>query len=266
MTDSLLVAEATSESLPKVGRDLSLTSSKLQVWHWERRAIVYVRQSSPQQVRDNHQDFPPAFASSSEVSSSGGLVVNLRDPVVDCGSILLSGDNGLEPSPIALVDGAYVAFWDYVDPGQQQSSTLPVRLPRVELRWRLAARDDVERSPSCGAFGNACKPLFSQRHCSVKTAEITSNRTTGRTHGVRSSADRTDSPYVNRGRPVRLAGSPLTKAPRSMSSSSLRTGLVPVENAPKPESFSTSPCALRFPVLLSASDEQGTSRCGFPPS
>ena len=62
MTDSLLVAEATSESLPKVGRDLSLTSSKLQVWHWERRAIVYVRQSSPQQVRDNRESKARQYA------------------------------------------------------------------------------------------------------------------------------------------------------------------------------------------------------------
>lgn len=62
MTDSLLVDEAIPEALPRVGRDLSLASPKLQDCHWERRAIVYVRQSSPKQVRDNRESKARQYA------------------------------------------------------------------------------------------------------------------------------------------------------------------------------------------------------------
>ncbi|HWL07323.1 MAG TPA: hypothetical protein VNQ76_02815, partial [Planctomicrobium sp.] len=33
----------------------TLISSKLQPWHWERMAIVYVRQSTPRQVQENRE-------------------------------------------------------------------------------------------------------------------------------------------------------------------------------------------------------------------
>ncbi len=54
MNDLALVATSDSELASAVGRaPCSLTSPKLQPWHWERRAVVYVRQSSPRQVQEN---------------------------------------------------------------------------------------------------------------------------------------------------------------------------------------------------------------------
>lgn len=75
----------------------------------------------------NYQELSPEASSS--LSNSGSSTSGLGDlaPVLDCASVLLSGRNGLEPSPIAIVDGAYVAFWDYIDPGQPHSSSRPAR-------------------------------------------------------------------------------------------------------------------------------------------
>lgn len=85
-------------------------------------------------VVPHHQVFPEALSASSEVlvSSSGGFEeVDLLAPVLQCEAILLSGDNGLEPSPIAVRGGAYVGFWDYLDPGQNATMRLRVRVPFV---------------------------------------------------------------------------------------------------------------------------------------
>lgn len=62
MTDlALSVAGASPAS--KVGRDpTSLISTKLQPWHQERLAIVYVRQSSPQQVLENRESTARQYA------------------------------------------------------------------------------------------------------------------------------------------------------------------------------------------------------------
>ena len=63
MNDLALVADAVSEPAPTVGRALcTLTSSKLQPWHWDRQAIVYVRQSSPQQVQENRESTARQYA------------------------------------------------------------------------------------------------------------------------------------------------------------------------------------------------------------
>ena len=70
-------------------------------------------------VTVNNQKFPP------------DLPADALAPTVDCGSVLLSGDRGLEPSPIALVDGAYVGFWDYVDPGQTATMRLRISVPYI---------------------------------------------------------------------------------------------------------------------------------------
>ena len=39
-----------------------LTSPKLQPWHLERKAIVYVRQSTPQQVLENRESTERQYA------------------------------------------------------------------------------------------------------------------------------------------------------------------------------------------------------------
>ncbi len=70
-------------------------------------------------VTVNNQKFPP------------DLPAAALAPTVDCGSVLLSGDRGLEPSPIAVVDGAYVGFWDYVDPGQTATMRLRISVPYI---------------------------------------------------------------------------------------------------------------------------------------
>lgn len=75
-------------------------------------------------VTINHQD-----GLSSSSSLGGGP--DPFAPVVDRESVMLSGDNGLEPSPIAIVDGAYVAFWDYIEPGQTAILRMRVQVPFV---------------------------------------------------------------------------------------------------------------------------------------
>ena len=62
MTDPALLIDAAAGP-PNVGRELiSLTSTKLQPWHRERQAIVYVRQSSPQQVLENRESTARQYA------------------------------------------------------------------------------------------------------------------------------------------------------------------------------------------------------------
>ncbi len=46
--------------------DPSLLSSKLQPWHWERQAVVDVRQSSPQQVLENRESMARQYVWSIE--------------------------------------------------------------------------------------------------------------------------------------------------------------------------------------------------------
>ena len=63
MNDIQLLTDGVSESAPAVRRALcSLTSRKLQPWHWDRQAIVYVRQSSPQQVQENRESTARQYA------------------------------------------------------------------------------------------------------------------------------------------------------------------------------------------------------------
>jgi hypothetical protein len=63
MNDFTLVADGASESTPTVHRaSCSLTTPKLQPWHWGRQAIVYVRQSSPQQVQENRESTARQYA------------------------------------------------------------------------------------------------------------------------------------------------------------------------------------------------------------
>jgi len=63
MTDLALVADVAAEPASNVGRELSsLTSTKLQPWHRERQVIVYVRQSSPQQVLENRESTARQYA------------------------------------------------------------------------------------------------------------------------------------------------------------------------------------------------------------
>jgi DNA invertase Pin-like site-specific DNA recombinase len=63
MNDLALVAEGVSDLAPTVGRTpCSLTSPKLQPWHWDRQAVVYVRQSSPQQVQENRESTARQYA------------------------------------------------------------------------------------------------------------------------------------------------------------------------------------------------------------
>ena len=62
MNDLSLVTEAVPKPSPSIGYELSLTSPKLQPWHRERQAIVYVRQSSPQQVLENRESTARQYA------------------------------------------------------------------------------------------------------------------------------------------------------------------------------------------------------------
>lgn len=63
MNDRTLVVEGVSNLAPIVGRaPCSLTSPKLQPWHWDRQAVVYVRQSSPQQVQENRESTARQYA------------------------------------------------------------------------------------------------------------------------------------------------------------------------------------------------------------
>jgi len=63
MNDLTLVADGASESAPGIRRaSCSLSSPKLQPWHWDRQAIVYVRQSSPQQVQENRESTARQYA------------------------------------------------------------------------------------------------------------------------------------------------------------------------------------------------------------
>ncbi len=61
MNSSSLTPEVIPE--PNTKRELStLLSPKLQPCHWERQAIVYVRQSSPQQVLENRESTARQYA------------------------------------------------------------------------------------------------------------------------------------------------------------------------------------------------------------
>lgn len=63
MNDLTLVTDGVSKSAPPITRtSCSLTSPKLQPWHWDRQAIVYVRQSSPQQVLENRESTARQYA------------------------------------------------------------------------------------------------------------------------------------------------------------------------------------------------------------
>lgn len=58
-----VLAKSTAKSQLILGREpVSLISTKLQPWHWERQAIVYVRQSSPQQVLENRESTARQYA------------------------------------------------------------------------------------------------------------------------------------------------------------------------------------------------------------
>jgi DNA invertase Pin-like site-specific DNA recombinase len=58
-----VLARSTADSQLTLGRGpASLISTKLQPWHWERQAIVYVRQSSPQQVLENRESTARQYA------------------------------------------------------------------------------------------------------------------------------------------------------------------------------------------------------------
>lgn len=63
MNELALIASSDSEPPPTVSRtSCLLTSPKLQPWHWDRQAIVYVRQSSPQQVQENRESTARQYA------------------------------------------------------------------------------------------------------------------------------------------------------------------------------------------------------------
>jgi DNA invertase Pin-like site-specific DNA recombinase len=62
MNDLSFVTEAVPKPSPSIGYELSLASPKLQPWHRERRAIIYVRQSSPQQVLENRESTARQYA------------------------------------------------------------------------------------------------------------------------------------------------------------------------------------------------------------
>ncbi len=63
MNDLTRVVEGVAESVPAVSRaSCSLISSKLQPWHLDRQAVVYVRQSSPQQVLENRESTARQYA------------------------------------------------------------------------------------------------------------------------------------------------------------------------------------------------------------
>lgn len=63
MSNTNVLAKSTADSQLTPGREAtSLISSKLQPWHWERQAIVYVRQSSPQQVMENRESTARQYA------------------------------------------------------------------------------------------------------------------------------------------------------------------------------------------------------------
>lgn len=63
MNDLTLVTDGVSESATAVRRaSCTLISPKLQPWHWDRQAIVYVRQSSPQQVLENRESTARQYA------------------------------------------------------------------------------------------------------------------------------------------------------------------------------------------------------------
>lgn len=63
MSNTNVLAKSTADSQLTPGREAtSLISSKLQPWHWERQAIVYVRQSSPQQVQENRESTARQYA------------------------------------------------------------------------------------------------------------------------------------------------------------------------------------------------------------
>ncbi len=63
MNNALVVADVLPPQLPIVRRDSqSLISPKLQPWHWDRRAVVYVRQSTPQQVLENRESTARQYA------------------------------------------------------------------------------------------------------------------------------------------------------------------------------------------------------------
>src|SRR4051812_23339226 len=59
MNDLALVNERGSELSSPTSL---LVSPKLQSWHWDRQAIVYVRQSSPQQVLENRESTARQYA------------------------------------------------------------------------------------------------------------------------------------------------------------------------------------------------------------
>lgn len=70
-------------------------------------------------VTVNNQKFPPDLPADA-LGSDGRLRL---------GAALRRSRPGAQPD--ALVDGAYVGFWDYVDPGQQCSSTRRHKVDRV---------------------------------------------------------------------------------------------------------------------------------------
>jgi len=63
MSKTTLITEPVREALPRVGGEPNpLVSPKLRPWHVERLAIVYVRQSSPQQVFHNRESTARQYA------------------------------------------------------------------------------------------------------------------------------------------------------------------------------------------------------------
>ena len=62
MNSSAVIADVRRDVIPQAQPGSLLASGKLQPWHLERRAVVYVRQSSPQQVQENRESTARQYA------------------------------------------------------------------------------------------------------------------------------------------------------------------------------------------------------------
>ena len=62
MSSSAVIADVPRDLVPQTEPGSVLASGKLQPWHLERRAVVYVRQSSPQQVLENRESTARQYA------------------------------------------------------------------------------------------------------------------------------------------------------------------------------------------------------------
>ena len=62
MNSSAVIADVPRDLVPQTEPGSLLASGKLQPWHLERRAVVYVRQSSPQQVLENRESTARQYA------------------------------------------------------------------------------------------------------------------------------------------------------------------------------------------------------------